>query len=103
MAAIVWLWSFDGDHGMVNTTLASLGLLHVPVQWMARASTAFPVEIMVGILVSVPFTVTILLGGLASIPGDVYEAASIDGATRGQAFRWMTLPLLRRSSPSRWC
>ncbi len=95
MAAIVWLWSFDGDHGMVNATLTGFGLMHVPVQWMARAETAFPVEIMVGILVSVPFTVTILLGGLSSIPGDVYEAASIDGATGVQAFRFMTLPLLR--------
>ncbi len=95
MAAIVWLWSFDGDHGMINATLVSLGLLHTPIQWMARAGTAFPVEIMVGILVSIPFTVTILLGGLASISTDIYEAASIDGATRAQAFRWMTLPLLR--------
>jgi multiple sugar transport system permease protein len=96
MAAIVWLWSFDGDHGMVNTTLAEFGLMGpVPVQWMARAATAFPVEILVGIVVSVPFTVTILLGGLSSIPGDVYEAASLDGASKGQAFRYLTLPLLR--------
>ncbi len=95
LAAIVWLWCFDGDHGMVNTTLQSLGLMGKPVQWMARADTAFPVEVMVGILVSIPFTVTILLGGLSSIPGDVYEAAAIDGATRRQTFRWMTLPLLR--------
>ena len=95
MAAIVWLWSFDGDHGMVNATLTGFGLMSAPVQWMARAETAFPVEIMVGVLVSIPFTVTILLGGLSSIPGDVYEAASIDGATGVQAFRFMTLPLLR--------
>ena len=95
MAAIVWLWAFDGDHGMVNTTLRALGLLRGNVQWMARPATAFPVEIGVGILVSVPFTTTILLGGLSSIPGEIYEAASIDGATRLQAFRHLTLPLLR--------
>ncbi len=95
MAAIVWLWAFDGDHGMVNATLSQLGLLGRNVQWMARADTAFPIEIGVGILVSIPFTTTILLGGLTSIPGDIYEAASIDGATRAQAFRHLTLPLLR--------
>ena len=95
MAAIVWLWAFDGDHGMVNASLRSLGLMSGNVQWMARAETAFPVEIGVGILVSVPFSVTILLGGLSSIPGDIYEAASIDGASRLQAFRFLTLPLLR--------
>ena len=95
MSAIVWLWAFDGDHGMVNASLQQLGLMSGNVQWMARPETAFPVEIAVGILVSIPFTVTILLGGLASIPGDIYEAASIDGATRWQAFRFLTLPLLR--------
>jgi multiple sugar transport system permease protein len=95
MAAIVWLWSFDGNHGMVNTTLQSLGLLSHPVQWMALPETAFPVEIAVGILVSIPFTVTIFLGGLSSIPGDIYEAAAIDGATPAQSFRLLTLPLLR--------
>jgi len=95
MAAIVWLWSFDGDHGMVNITLRQLGIISGNIQWMARPETAFPVEIGVGILVSIPFCVTILLGGLASIPGDIYEAASIDGASRFQSFRYMTLPLLR--------
>jgi multiple sugar transport system permease protein len=95
MSAIVWLWSFDGDHGLINATLMRLGLLSQNVQWMARAGTAFPIEIGVGILVSIPFTVTILLGGLSSIPGDIYEAASIDGATGAQAFRFLTLPLLR--------
>jgi multiple sugar transport system permease protein len=95
MAAIVWLWSFDGDHGMVNATLRSLGLLDGNIQWMARAETAFPVQIGVGILVSIPFAVTILLGGLSSVPRDIYEAAAIDGASGRQAFRYLTLPLLR--------
>ena len=81
MAAIVWLWSFNGDHGMVNTMLQQLGLIARPVQWMARASTAFPVEIAVGILVprsrSPPPSCSAVS---SSIPGDIYEAARIDGA-----------------------
>ncbi|HEX4259794.1 MAG TPA: sugar ABC transporter permease, partial [Acetobacteraceae bacterium] len=95
MAAIVWLWSFNGDHGMVNTVLQQIGVIAHPVQWTARAGTAFPVEIAVGIWVSIPFTSTILLGGLSSIPGDIYEAARIDGATRVQQFGFMTLPMLK--------
>ena len=43
------------------------GLLSSSVQWMARAETAFPMEILVGIVVSIPFTSTLLLGGLSSI------------------------------------
>ena len=95
MAAIVWLWSFNGDHGMVNASLTGLGLLSGPLQWMATPNTAFAVEVLVGILVSVPFTITILLGGLAAIPGDVYEAASLDGARQYQSFGFITWPLLR--------
>jgi multiple sugar transport system permease protein len=95
MAAIVWLWAFNGNYGMVNSILEGAGLITKPLQWMARADTAFPVEIGVGILVSIPFTVTIFLGGLASIPGEIYEAARIDGAGALAQFRWMTLPLMR--------
>ncbi len=94
MAAIVWLWSFNGDYGMANAVLQQAGLISGPVQWMARAETAFPVEIAVGILVSIPFTVTIFLGGLSSIPPDIYEAAGIDGAGRWQKFRFLTVPML---------
>jgi multiple sugar transport system permease protein len=94
MAAIVWLWAFNADYGMINATLQQFGVLRTSVQWMAWPATAFPVEILVGIIVSIPFTSTILLGGLSSIPDDVYEAAAIDGARPLQSFRYITLPLL---------
>jgi multiple sugar transport system permease protein len=96
MAAIVWLWSFNADYGMINTTLRQLGVLSTSIQWMARPETAFPAEIGIGILVSIPFTTTILLGGLASIPGDIYEAAHIDGARAWQSFLHLTLPMMRQ-------
>jgi multiple sugar transport system permease protein len=95
MAAILWQWSFNADYGMINGMLQSLGLISAPVQWMARAETAFPVEIGIGILVSIPFTSTIFQGGFSSIPTDIYEAARIDGASAMQQFRFLTLPLLQ--------
>src|SRR5689334_5106322 len=95
MSAIVWRWTLNGQFGMFNATLFELGLLHTPVEWLASAETAFPAEIMVGIVVSIPFTTTVLLGGLSSLPEDIYEAARIDGATGRQRFRHLTLPLLR--------
>ena len=94
MAAVVWLWSFNADYGMINATLRQWGLMRQPVQWMAQAGTAFPVEILVGILQSIPFTATILLGGLSSIPRDIYEAAMLDGARPWHCFWFLTLPLL---------
>jgi len=95
MTAIVWRWAFNDEYGMVNVTLQRLGVIAAPVHWLATSTLAFPVEILVGVLVSVPFTVTIFLGGLSSVPVDIYEAARIDGATGWQQFRKLTLPLLR--------
>ncbi|QCP53517.1 sugar ABC transporter permease [Trinickia violacea] len=95
MTAVVWRWAFNDDYGMVNVTLQRLGLIGGPIHWLATPEFAFPVEIGIGILVSIPFTVTILLGGLSSVPADIYEAARIDGASAWQQFRKLTLPLLR--------
>ncbi|WP_216851180.1 carbohydrate ABC transporter permease [Acidisphaera sp. L21] len=94
MAAIAWMWSLNADYGMVNATLRQLGLMTGSVQWLARSETAFPVEILIGIVVSIPFTATILLGGLSSIPGEIYEAAAIDGARPWHNFWHLTLPML---------
>jgi len=95
MTAIVWRWALNGESGMLNSGLRDLGILNQNVQWLARASTAFPVQILIGILVSIPFTVTIFLGGLSSIPEDLYAAAAIEGAGSWDRFRLITLPLLR--------
>lgn len=95
MTAIVWKWSLHGQYGMVNETLQDLGILARPVEWLATAGIAFPVEILVGILVSIPFTTTVFLGGLSSLPGEIYEAARIDGANAWQRFTKLTMPLLK--------
>ncbi|MGV7222929.1 MAG: carbohydrate ABC transporter permease [Nitrospinales bacterium] len=95
MSAIVWKWTFNGQFGMLNYLLETLGILDKPFIWLALAENAFMIEIFVGIIVSIPFTVTILLGGLSSIPRDIYEAAEVDGATELQRFTRLTLPLLK--------
>jgi multiple sugar transport system permease protein len=95
MMAIVWRWALNGESGMLNSGLRGLGLINTNIEWLAQASTAFPMQILIGILVSIPFTVTIFLGGLSSVPDDLYDAASVEGATRLQQFVHITLPLLR--------
>ncbi len=95
MMAVVWRWALSGESGMLNSALRDVGVLHTNVQWLAQASTAFPMQILIGILVSIPFTVTIFLGGLSSVPTDLYDAAAIEGAGPWDQFRTITLPLLR--------
>ena len=97
MTAIVWRWALNGESGMLNSALRGLGAhrRQHPVAGAAPA-TAFPMQILIGILVTVPFTTTIFLGGLSSIPDDLYEAAAHRGRQRrGQQFRAITLPLLK--------
>lgn len=95
MTAIVWRWALNGESGMLNSGLRAIGAIDTNIQWLARASTAFPMQILIGILVTIPFTTTIFLGGLSSIPDDLYEAAKLEGANRWQSFRRITLPLIR--------
>lgn len=95
MTAIIWRWAFNDEFGLINLGLQQMGIISQPLHWLADPALAFPLEIMIGILVSVPFTVTIFLGGLSSVPTDIYEAARIEGANAWQQFRKLTLPLLR--------
>jgi multiple sugar transport system permease protein len=95
MSGIVWRWALNGQSGMLNATLYDYGLLKQPITWLATADTAFPIEIAIGILVSIPFSVTVFLGGLSSLPREIFEAARIDGASSWQRWRFLTLPLIR--------
>ena len=95
MTAVVWRWALNGESGMLNSALIGLGLIDQNIQWLASAETAFPMQVLIGILVTVPFTTTIFLGGLSSIPDDLYEAAALEGATPLQQFREITFPLLK--------
>jgi len=95
MTAVAWRWALNGRAGLFNATLMELGLMHEPIEWLGTATMAFPIEILIGILVSIPFTTTMLLGGLASIPRSLHEAGRMDGGSAWQLFRHITLPLLR--------
>jgi multiple sugar transport system permease protein len=95
MTAVIWKWLLNPDYGMLNHLLLGLGVIHENIGWLADASTAFPIQIIIGILVSIPFTISILMGGLTSIPSDIYEAAYLDGSSYFQRFWTLTLPLLK--------
>ncbi len=95
MTAVVWRWALNGESGMLNSALRGFGIIDTNIQWLASADTAFPMQIVIGILATIPFTVTIFLGGLASIPDDLYEAAAIEGASGWSQFRFITFPLMK--------
>src|SRR5437660_364744 len=66
-----------------------------PLPWLGRADSALAGMIGVAVFVSLPFTAYTLLAGPQTIPGELFEAARVDGATRWRTYRTITLPLLR--------
>jgi ABC-type sugar transport system permease subunit len=86
---------YDYYHGALNQLLLSLHIIQKPIDWLGDKHFTMASMIAVGVFVSVPFTAYLLVAGLNAIPGDVYEAARIDGGSPWQIYRQITLPLLR--------
>ena len=99
MTALIFRWMLQPENGVVNVFLHQLGVVHQynsnQADWLGRPDSAFVWMIGVAVFVSLPFTTYVLLAGLQTIPGEVYEAARVDGASGARAYRTITLPLLR--------
>ncbi|WP_340564324.1 carbohydrate ABC transporter permease [Streptomyces sp. GSL17-111] len=95
MTAIGFSWMLDRTAGVLNTLMTDLGLIDAPRDWLGSPATAWPWMMCVAVFVSLPFTTYTLLAGLQTIPGEVYEAARVDGTSPWQTYRLVTLPLLR--------
>src|SRR6266481_4953453 len=90
----IWAWMFNDIYGIVNVLLTNLHLMPQKIAFLATPITAVPVIIAVDVWKTTPFMSLLLLAGLGLIPGDLYEAASIDGATAVKKFFSITLPLV---------
>lgn len=96
ISAFAWKYMFNAQYGIINQLLRSVGLPD-PV-WLGQSNWALVSVIIVNVWLGTPFMMVALLGGLQSIPGDLYEAAEMDGATPWQQFLHITLPGLRSVS-----
>lgn len=91
--AVVWNMIFSPAAGPVNQFLMSLGVENPP-RWTASVDWAMPTVIMASIWRGMGYYMVIYLAALQGIPAELYEAASIDGASAWQKFRYVTLPML---------
>ncbi len=90
--ALVWKWLLNPQFGLVNAWLAQLGV-RGPA-WLFDPGWAMPSVIMTSVWKDTGFVMVILLAGLQAIPREYFEAAAIDGASRWQQLRHVTVPLL---------
>jgi len=88
---------FFRTNGYANELLLRLGLIDVPVYWTESGLRGMFAVALADMWKVTPIVVLLLLAGLEAIPGDVYEAADVDGATAWERFRFVTFPLLMPS------
>lgn len=95
IVAIMWRLVYHPDAGILNVSLKGVGLLDESVNWLGGVDTALPAVIVVGVWAGLPQTAIALLAGLQSVPAELHEAAEVDGASRAQRFRHITMPSIR--------
>jgi multiple sugar transport system permease protein len=89
---LMWRWLLNAETGLINYLLSLLRIY--PKPWLGTPSVALVTVILVDVWHLTPFTVLVVLAGLQGIDPELYEAARIDGASQGQRFRFLTMPLL---------
>jgi len=96
--ALVWQWIFNGNFGLLNSTIRAVGdafgLALNPPDWLNSTRWAMPAVMILNIWKNVGFTTIIYLAGLQGIPQELYEAAEVDGAGALDRFRHVTIPMI---------
>ena len=90
--AVIWRYLLHTRYGFINYVLDQLGV--EPVDWLGDPNWSMPAIILFAVWKNFGYNMVILLAGLQAIPGELYEAARIDGANAWQRFRHVTLPAL---------
>jgi trehalose/maltose transport system permease protein len=94
VSAKMWAWMLHDQFGVINAALMGLHIISAPIAWTADADTAMWAVIMVDVWKTTPFMALLILAGLQMLPGEIYEAAAIDGVGPIQTFFKITLPLV---------
>jgi multiple sugar transport system permease protein len=94
VSALSWRWMYNDINGVINTMLTRLGLIESPILFLGDINLAMASVLAAVIWQGTPFWTMTFLAGMQSIPGEIYEAAQIDGASTWQSFWFITLPNL---------
>lgn len=95
VVGLIWEWLYQPNYGVINDLLMRAGWMHERVAWLSSPDLAMPAVVFTNIWRGIPFFAIMLLAGLQAIPGELYEAAHVDGAGVLSRFWHITLPLLR--------
>jgi multiple sugar transport system permease protein len=94
LSAIAFWWIYDSQFSIISWTLVELGLIDRYIDFLGDPNNARASVIVANVWRGIPFVAITLLAGLQTIPVSLYEAATIDGASPWQQFRYITFPML---------
>ena len=94
LSAIAFWWIYDAQFSIISWLLMRLGLIHQPINFLGDPNAARASVIAANVWRGIPFVAITLLAGLQTISPSLYEAATLDGASGWQRFRFVTLPML---------
>jgi multiple sugar transport system permease protein len=97
VSSTIWVLIYSPDRGMANAFLRAVSFGALESDWLESTTMALPAIMIMSIWQGVGFQMLIILAGLQDIPAELYEASGIDGASRWQQFRHVTLPMLRNT------
>jgi multiple sugar transport system permease protein len=94
LSAIAFWWIYDSQFSVISWALIRLGLIDSPINFLGDVTNARATVIATNVWRGIPFVAITLLAGLQTISPSLHEAATLDGATGWQRFRYVTLPML---------
>lgn len=97
VAALMWSYLYNGSSGLISNILSTIGLISSPAAMLNSSTNALWAVVIADVWKTTPYMALLLLGGLQVIPNSLYESSSLDGASKFQQFRYITLPLLKPS------
>ena len=97
LTAVLWSIMFNQHFGVLNDLLAKLGIIKEPIAWLANTKYVLGSVIVAELWRGIPFFAISLLAAMQGLPDDIYEAARVDGSTKFQTFRFITLPMLKNT------
>lgn len=95
VTCLIFVLMYDYQFGIVNHILMSLHWIDTPLSFLGDSTLALQSAMLVNIWKGFPFVALMLLAGLQSIPEDLYEAATVDGASSWNKFKHVTWPMLK--------
>ena len=97
LTAVLWSIMFNQHFGVLNDLLSKLGIIKEPIAWLANTKFVLGSVIVAELWRVIPFFAISLLAAMQGLPDDIYEAARVDGSTKFQTFRFITLPMLKNT------